>query len=463
MRCYKCNSVLLDTDICNSCGTNVVIYKKIVRLSNMYYNMGLAKAKVRDLSGAVDSLQRSIKLDKNNINARNLLGLVYYEMGEAAEALKEWVLSKNIGPENNLADDYIKEVQSNPNKHEAMSQSIKKYNIALGYAKDNSDDMAIIQLKKLLSLNHNFIKGHLLLALLYMKKEETERAKKELNRVLNIDRCNTLALKYLKEIEDEETKKAEVKKKKKTIEDLKERDALSGNDVIIPENAYKETNYGLRVFVNVVIGMVIGAALIYFLVAPARISRAQAENKEELKAQYDDISKLNIEISQLQESVKNAEAEKAELETKLGESYKSEEALKAYDILFQAAGKYMDEDKVGAADLISSIGQISDASQQYTVLYEKLKALTYNDAGVYYYNQGTKLYNEGNYDTAISYLHKVEIYTPSNTYAMYCLARSYRLKNGDVNDENSIKYFNKVIEMEPDSEYATWSRTYLQY
>ena len=464
MRCYKCNSVLLDMDFCNSCGTDVVMYKKIVKLSKGYYNMGLAKARVRDLSGAADLLQRSIKIDKNNINARNLLGLVYYELGESAEALKEWVISKNISPDKNLADEYIKEVQSNPNKHEAMATSIKKFNIALGLAKEGSDDLAIIQLKKLLSLNHHFVKGHLLLALMYLKKEDYDRAKKEVNRTLNIDKCNTLALKYLKEIENEELKRTEAnRKKKKTIEDLKERDALSGNDVIIPENAYKETNYGLRVFLNIVIGIIIGGAMIYFLVTPAKVNQATDANKGELKAKYEDISKLNIEINSLKESVKAAESERDALQVQLGESTKSEGTLAAYDVLFQAANKYMLNDKVGCADMLLTIGDVADASATFTALRATLQNLTYTDAGTHYYNNGVQAYNEGNYDTAIAMLSKVEIYDTTNAYAMYCLARSYRLKNGDVNNEMSLKYFNKVIEMAPDSEYATWANTYIMY
>ena len=58
-------------------------------MSNMYYNEGLEKAGVRDLSGAVVSLRHSLQFNKNNIKARNLLGLVYFEMGEAAAALRE--------------------------------------------------------------------------------------------------------------------------------------------------------------------------------------------------------------------------------------------------------------------------------------------------------------------------------------------------------------------------------------
>ena len=67
-------------------------YNKIIRLSNTLYNVGLEKAKVRDLSGAADSLRKSLRFNKANTQARNLLGLVYLEMGETVDALSEWVI-----------------------------------------------------------------------------------------------------------------------------------------------------------------------------------------------------------------------------------------------------------------------------------------------------------------------------------------------------------------------------------
>ena len=132
MKCYKCGSELSALDYCSSCGVEVSAYKKIVTMSNTYYNMGLQKAKIRDLSGAAELLRRSVGLYKKNIQARNLLGLVYYEMGEIVIALREWVISKNFQPEKNLADDFIKDVQSNQNRLEALNQSVRKYNVALG-------------------------------------------------------------------------------------------------------------------------------------------------------------------------------------------------------------------------------------------------------------------------------------------------------------------------------------------
>ena len=91
MECYKCGSELSSLDICSNCGAQVGVYKKIITMSNTFYNMGLQKARVRDLSGAEELLKQSLALYKKNIQARNLLGLVYYEMGEVVIALREWL------------------------------------------------------------------------------------------------------------------------------------------------------------------------------------------------------------------------------------------------------------------------------------------------------------------------------------------------------------------------------------
>ena len=141
---------------------------RLASLSNRFYNEGLEKASVRDMTGAINSLRDSLKFNKNNIDARNLLGLIYYETGEVVPALSEWVISKNLKAEDNIADSYMDMVRNNPSELETINQTIKKFNIALNYCHQDSLDLAVIQLKKVLSLNSKFIKAHLLLALLYL-------------------------------------------------------------------------------------------------------------------------------------------------------------------------------------------------------------------------------------------------------------------------------------------------------
>lgn len=55
---------------------------KVLYQSNAWYNDGLKKAGIRDLTGATASLKKSLQYNRDNIAARNLLGLVYYGRGK---------------------------------------------------------------------------------------------------------------------------------------------------------------------------------------------------------------------------------------------------------------------------------------------------------------------------------------------------------------------------------------------
>ena len=172
MRCIYCGTPLSSIDYCTGCGADVTLQKRIARISNLLYNEGLEKAQVRDLSGAIACLKRSLKFNKENVAARNLLGLVYFETGEVVSALSEWVISKNLNVPDNVADVYIAKLQANKNKLDTINQTIRKYNQALLYCRQDNEDMAMIQLKKVLVQNPKFIKAYHLLALLYLKRQE---------------------------------------------------------------------------------------------------------------------------------------------------------------------------------------------------------------------------------------------------------------------------------------------------
>lgn len=455
MRCYKCGSVLSEAGFCTGCGTDVTIYKKIIKMSNTYYNMGLEKAKVRDLSGAADILRRSVRMDKKNIQARNLLGLVYYEMGEVVEALSQWVISKNIQPEKNAADEYIKDIQSNPTKLETMNMTIKKYNTALGYANENSDDLAIIQLKKVISLNPKFVKAYQLLALLYMKRDEYGKAKKYLTKSLTVDMKNTLSMKYLGEIEklnlvSEAPKKSEGEKK-----------PLSGNDVIIPQNSYRDVNYGLMQFATVVVGILIGAAMVYFLITPAKENRATADYKETINEYSENISKLNASLSELQSNVDTLTAENESLKASLQEAEKAEDISAEYTGILEAAALYAADDKAGCAVKLLSLGGTEGKSAEYTALYNALKEKTFDEAYRSYYNAAYQAENSSRYSEAIEAFKICEQIQPENLEILYHLGKNYVNNNNGTADDTAKAYFNKVIELGTSTDYAGWSRQYL--
>ena len=83
------------------------------KIANAYYNVGLERAQLNDLSGAAVCLKEALHYDKTCTDARNLLGLIFYEMGETADALVQWIISYNFDPDpvNNRADHFLDEIQ----------------------------------------------------------------------------------------------------------------------------------------------------------------------------------------------------------------------------------------------------------------------------------------------------------------------------------------------------------------
>lgn len=455
MRCYKCNSVLSDEDYCLKCGADVSVYKIVVKASNSYYNQGLEKARVRDLTGAVTALKTSLSLNKKNIKARNLLGLVYYEMGELAMALSEWVISLNLKQDRNVAEVYIRKIKSNPNKLELINQAARRYNIALAKAKEGGDDVALIQLKKVAATYPKFIRANLLLALIYMKRNEDERALKVLHRVLKIDRNNTLALKYIDEINGaSQTQPADGNEE---YYRNSKRKPLSGNDVILPRNSYKEPSSGVFTVVYILLGVVIGAALIWFLIVPAKLQSSQHENNDTIKKYSEQLSGYSVEITTLEkqneELTSQLDVANKELEQYKGDS--GETAL--YAKLVEAVSEYLanDVDKAALALADIDVTQLptQTAKDLYTTLEDKC-----NGGARTFYMAGLNAYNQKNYVDAAKYLEKAYELDNKSVETPYYLAMSYF----ELNDlENAQKYVDVVNSKFGDTTFAKQLKEYV--
>ena len=376
MRCYRCNNTLdANSDYCLKCGADVSMYKIIVRSSNTYYNQGLAKAKVRDLSGAVVSLKTSISINKNNTKARNLLGLVYYEMGEVVMALSEWVVSKNIRPERNVADAYIRMVQENPGKLDNMNQAVKKFNQSLSRAKEKNYDMALISLKKVVSMNPNLIKAQLLLALLYMQAGQNDKAAKCLNKVLKIDCNNTVARKYLAEINGQYKKLDDeslfARKRKKSSDESSE-----GSVNIFPRNNYREPSSGIFTVLSILLGVAIGAAMIWYLVLPSKIASVNYENSQAIVSYSEQISAGSIENANLNGTIASLTSQVEELKGELSIYIGDEGQANMYSLLVEVANSYISGNYAEATALLDNIDiallPTQTAKDVYTTMYDNL-------------------------------------------------------------------------------------------
>lgn len=446
MNCPKCNGPLSKKNWCDRCQEDVTIYVKIYKASNAHYNEGLKKAKVRDLTGAIYSLRKSLQLNKKNTTARNLLGLVYYEMGETVAALSEWVLSKHFQPENNDADEYMHAVQSNPSKLDVINQAIKKYNTALISAKQGNDDLAIIQLKKVTNLNPRFIRAHQLLAIIYIKNNENEKARKCLARISKIDVNNTTTLRYLKELgEGISTNKEPSNQLSK--EEAKEK-VLNQTNSYMPISTYKEDKPNIMAFVNLIIGVIIGLAFGYILLAPTIKSNVKADMKEKQNSYIERLQTKEDENSVLQNNNKDLQSKIDDFKKQVKEYEDAKIDESMYDDLFVAAKLYAEGSKTEAAKKLLKVDEDKFELTGAKSLYKLIKDDTFADMARTLYSTGHSQYSTYKYDEAIKSLTTAIKYDPNNVDAIYFLARSYDQKK---DYEKAKKYYKKIIEDFADS------------
>lgn len=451
MICYRCGAEIGKYDYCPECSADVAIFQRVIRISNSYYNEGLENAQVKNMSGAIVSLRKSLKFYKYNIDARNLLGLVYYEIGETVAALGEWVISANYQKEDNAAVRYLREVHQNRGQLESVNQTIKKYNQAILYCKQGSRDLAIIQLKKVLSLNPKLVKGHQLLALLYLQEGQYEKAKKALRNAGKIDADNTLTLKYLKETNRKLKEKGGNKKQ--------ENDDLisyqSGNETIIMPKRFRESSL-IGTIGYILIGLFVGLAVTSFLIVPGVKSKAAESARKKLLAASDTISTNGQTISDLEKKVESLQGE---LDDAVSDKKSEQTKIKSYEDLLNAYVIYTSGDVVKTGETLDKIDTSylsSDAKKSYNSLKEQihdgyLKKL---------YSTGYKYYGRGNWDKAIETLLKVVENDKdyNNGAAVYYLAQSYR-RNNDL--KSAKEYYQYVIDNFPGTQKAKTAENYV--
>lgn len=399
MECLNCGAPVLTDGHCSECGMNYKLLEKAYNTSNYYYNVGLDRARVRDLTGAVDALNLALKYNKQNVNARNLLGLIHYEMGETVLGLTHWVISNSYLPDadKNIAAYYIKEVQADPVKLEEANQLAKQFNQALNHAKQGTKDLAFIQLRRILSSYPHFIKGYLLLALLYMDKGNNDKAKKAIKRVLRIDKNNTMAIRYLQEMgvssrdiigikessaridvnsayTDEDQYKSELQAfVEKGFEELDNPDE-SGE-------SYKEVNHNKFNLVYVSVGLILGVLVFWLLVLPTKLNATKQETRDLQLSYSDEVSKKDVTISDLEAQINALRTENEQLQNDSAQKTDEEdisdgfEVIKksipntAFDTLCSEAATAISEERYqDAIDMCNTALQIQEGELAYYYL-----------------------------------------------------------------------------------------------
>ena len=272
---------------------------------------------------------------------------------------------------------------------------------------------------------------------------------------------NTTTIRYLEELSDVHLKGEPIVKKAEEKPEPRKTLPRVDVDAYKTITPYKEEKPSVLPFINVIVGVVIGIALMGFLIIPhiqaKKTNQANSEfNKysEEKATNSSNVSTLKNEKKQLEKELETLKKENDEL--KGGDS--GTNLKDSYEALALAIRYFYDKkDYLKTAQSLKKVNVDSVENASLKKLYNTMKDDTYKQASTKLFEQGRNAYNgqgeyvgKKDYDKAIEILTQALEYDDTNVDAMYFLGRCYQQKS----DEDKAKeYYNKII-----NDYSTSTR-----
>lgn len=319
------------------------------------------------------------------------------------EALVEWIISKNIKSHKNIATYFIKKVQESESELDVINQAVKKYNQSLVYCEQDGEDLAAIQLQKVVAAHPSFLKAYQLLALIYMKTEQYAKARQAIRKAHKLDTTNEITLKYMHEL-----KKLHGDKVNK-LKGEKDRNAISyklGNETIIqPVAPTLKDHTVLMTILNLVLGVAVGVAVMGFLVMPNQKKSINAKNNKEIIAFSEQIASKKSELDAITKDLQAYEAQSAETEN---EKQIAQSTKESYETLVPAIEHFYTE-KYDVDALIDELLAINGQSlgEQGKASYDKMIAAIFPAQCETLYKEAEKHYEVANYKSAAPKLERV--------------------------------------------------------
>ncbi len=461
----KCNSSLTESGYCTKCGFNISHLIKSKNTAGWYYNRALKKAKNRELSDACALLEIALSFDKEHIDARNLLGLIYHEMGQVARAMHQWVISINIDIEDNVAVEYLQQYQEDEYAMQKADRGVNLYNQTLYSARLGKEGMALLKIEECCFVSPNFVDAHLLRVLLYMNKKDWEQAKKAIKDVLKIDRHNATALRYLREIPDydmeehckealeallpdpkkarekeelekakshaaqaqaarqEELKKAEAKKAEIKREEVKKEVRRELEKEFAREQKKKKNGSYVKMAVGLLAGIAMGIIAMWAILVPK--DQSFGAQLEYVKNQISQNGGTTNSVDNGQQAAGMGDLD-ANSEVTLEDYTGKGDKKGAMDYMVIAMGYYKEGNAVKAAKALVKVKEdllVSDSSKEK---YDEIKKSTFGEATMQLYKSGKEAYDEQDYKDAASDLKAAYRIDDSNVEAYYYLGLSYQ-------------------------------------
>lgn len=400
--------------------------------------------------------QENLRLQQNNMQTKTLnsLAMKCYKHGEIAEALVHWILVKNMDPEDLHAEHYISTIQEHAGQLERMNQSIKRYNTVLRTMDATNYDISMVQLRQTVENHPKFLKAWQLLALLCIQSSQLKEARDALKIARQLDESDERTQRYIQEMLGKKKKRSRLPKLRRNTVVYKE-----GNSKIIQPRAeiFRELSKHLQV-VNIAIGAVIGAALIWFLIAPAvnqsrqdRVNASQIEFSQRIASME---AQISAQTRQLDEFRANQVVTEGGTETQ-ATAQESFEALLTAQSQFDS-GSFTFETIVDTLLTVNT----STLGAQATDMYHTLRDAVFPTVMQRRFNDGQANLEVLNFTSAIENFGRVVQMDPSYQEGRALLNLGLAYKGaGDI--ENATTQLQEVIRQFPNTDQATQAQTAL--
>ena len=460
MKCPNCGFEFFEGCHCPDCGVDVYVFRKTRSASIRLYNEALKLAEERDLSGAAANLEQSLLFDKNNISARNLLGLIYSEMGRIGDALKHWIISTSMQPVGNAAAGYIDYLQKNAREMEKYNDAIRMYNQAIHYLKQGSDDLAVIQLKKSIDNNPEFLDAYNLMTLCCIEDKNAKRAQHFNEIVLKRDIRNPLALHYAKLLGNIPAAPASLKKAEKSKTPAAVSVKKTDSNPPIPRYKRREkTNSVLekRDLLTFLAGIGVAVIVILVLIVPA-LNESKNNKIKELEIAVENYAG-ETEMTPEEVLAMRTELEKLQAENKLLRSEENKQAN--LELLATAVAQMTDGDFEACVTTLDTIDTVS-FSEEDLAKYNSVKTTAYPKAADSYYTKGKSQFLSNNFAEAKTYLETALNYTDTENFIDDTLFYLAKIAEEDGDTVKAKDYYNKIVKEYPDSNQISNVKNALQ-
>ncbi|MCL2353209.1 MAG: tetratricopeptide repeat protein [Defluviitaleaceae bacterium] len=441
-----------------------------VRFSNKYYNIGLKHANSGDMTMAIAFLDRSISINKKNTLARNLLGLCYYNVGRVGEALKEWIISSSYKKDDNHAQKYLEAIENNPLLLERCSEGLAKYNEALAYVHQSSEDLASICLKRAIDIVPNFVDALNLLALCHLKSGDRQGASALVEKALAIDKGNKASQRYYKELfkRDYVPQKKTAQQKPATAGASKTKQDAS--------NKPQETNpnpFALRAgkplskistfssIIYAVVGMVIMFLFMHLLIFPGMLSDRDEEISNLISGQAAQEQRHAGVVHGLNQDIQDLEEQVANLMLDNQTEHDAFLSLQ-HQIWTQEAATLLEGGQPAQALISLDQVDVLRLPEDLMVLYAQTLQAAIPLAEQHYNTQGQALFNAGNFEDARIALERgLDLSTPASNVGGNILYLLGRIAENDEDIPLAISHYQALLDDFPASPRANAARNRL--